>query len=71
MEFKQFVTDYNRYRFTPRTSAEAFRTPEYANAIEVHYARKPWRLVIGEVAAGVAVVLAFVGITYGVVRGLA
>lgn len=71
MNYEKFTEDYRRWRWVPRSSNEAFRDANYAAAIEIHLPRKPWRLVIAEVAAWVGVALAVGVIGYGVMRGLA
>lgn len=70
MNYEKFTEDYRRWRWTPRSRSDAFRDADYANAIEIYVARKPWRLVIAEVATWVGLVLAVGVIGFGVLRGV-
>lgn len=36
MSFERFVTTYHRYTHAPRSMAEAYKTPEYCNAITAY-----------------------------------
>lgn len=70
MNYEKFTEDYRRWRWVPRSAADAFRDVDYAASIEVYVPRRPWRLVIAEVATWVGFVLAVGVIGFGVLRGV-
>lgn len=70
MNYEKFTEDYRRWRWVPRSQSDAFRDAHYAASIEIYVARKPWKLVIAEVATWLALVLGGGVIGYGVLRGV-
>lgn len=70
MNYHNFISTYRRWRWTPRTSHEAFRDADYACALEVHVPTVKWKSLLAEAALGLIAAVAVFVAMFAVFRGV-
>lgn len=71
MKYEDFTQKYMSWTRAPRTAGEAFKTAEYATAVEVFTPTVKWRALLGEAVVWVAVWAVALVVGLAVFRGAA
>ena len=70
MKYEDFTQKYATWTRHPRTAGEAFKTAEYATAVEVYNPTVRWRAMLGEALLTVVAAITVAVILYAVGRGV-